>query len=80
MTTVTVSAALEAGADPGDYSLSGMTLTIAPLETTSAATLILSAADNSVDAPDKTVSISGGATNAQGVTDPTDVALTITDD
>ena len=71
-TTVTVSAAPGAGADPGDYSLSGTTLTIAPLETTSAAALILSAVDNGLDAPDKTVSISGGATNALGVTDPTD--------
>ena len=79
-TTVTVSAAPGAGADPGDYSLSGTTLTIAPLETASAAALTLSAADNAVDAPDKTVYVSGGASNALGVTDPTSVALTITDD
>ena len=79
-TTVTVSAAPGDGADPGDYSLSGTTLTIAPLETASAAALTLSAVDNAVDAPDKTVHISGGASNALGVTDPTSVALTITDD
>ena len=79
-TTVTVSAAPGAGADPGDYSLSGTTLTIAPLETASAAALTLSAIDNAVDAPDKTVHISGGASNALGVIDPAAVALTITDD
>ena len=59
-TTVTVSAAPGDGADPGDYSLSGTTLTIAPLETASAAALTLSAVDNAVDAPDKTVHISAG--------------------
>ena len=80
MTTVTVSAAPGAGADPGDYSLSGTTLTIAPLETTSTSALTLSAIDNGVDAPDKTVHISGGASNALGVMDPAAVALTITDD
>ena len=80
MTTVRVSAAPGAGADPGDYSLSGTTLTIAPAATTSAAALILSAVDNAVDAPDKTVSISGGASNALGVTDPVAFTLTITDD
>ncbi len=79
-TTVTVSAAPGAGADPGDYSLSGTALTIAPLATASAAALTISAVDNAVDAPDKTVHISGGASNALGVTDPASVALTITDD
>ena len=52
-TTVTVSAAPGAGADPGDYSLSGTMLTIAPWATTSAAALTLSAIDNAVDASDK---------------------------
>ena len=79
-TTVTVSVAPGAGADPGDYSLSGAMLTIAPLETASAAALTLSAVDNAVDAPDKTIHISGGASNALGVVDPAAVALTITDD
>ena len=79
-TTVTVSAAPGAGADPGDYSLSGTTLTIPSLQTTSAGALTLSAIDDEVDVPDKTVHISGDASNALGAIDPAAVALTIIDD
>ena len=70
LTTVTLAAAPGAGADSGDYTLSGTTLTIAPGATDSASALTVSAIDNPVDAPDKTVSISGGAENAAGATDP----------
>ncbi len=35
---------------------------------------------NEVNAPDKIVQVQGRSMNAQGVTDPTDVTLTITDD
>ena len=80
MTTLTVTAAPGAGADSGDYSLSGPTLTIAPGATTSAGALTVSAIDNAIDAPDKTVSISGGASNPLGVIDPAAVTLTIADD
>ena len=80
ITTVTVSAAPLGDATTGDYTLSRPTLTIAPAATTSAAALTLSAIDNGVDAPDKTVTISGSASNALGVTDPAAVTLTITDD
>ena len=80
MTTLTVTAAPGTGADSGDYSLSGPTLTITPGVTTSAGALTVSAIDNAIDAPDKTVSISGGASNALGVIDPAAVTLTIADD
>ena len=80
ITTVTVSASPVGDSTTGDYTLSGATLTIEPAATTSAAALTVSAIDNGVDAPDKTVSISGAATNALSVTDPAAVTLTITDD
>ena len=42
--------------------------------------MTIRANDNDVDTPDKTVRVSGTAGNSQGVTDPSDVRLTITDD
>ena len=80
-TTVTVSVAPESPAVSGDYRLSAnRELTIAAGATTSTGTVTVTGVDNAVDAPDKTVTVSGTATNAQGVTDPGDVTLTITDD
>ena len=40
----------------------------------------IAAVDNDVDAPDRTVTVSAAATNAQGVVSPRAVALTIVDD
>ena len=80
-TTVTVSAAAVSPAVAGDFTLSSTTtLTIAALATTSSGTVTVTGVDNSVDAPDKSVTVSGTASNAQGVTDPADVTLTLTDD
>ena len=42
--------------------------------------MTITAHNNDVDAPNKTVRVSGSASNSQGVTDPADVTLTITDD
>ncbi len=55
------------------------TLTIAAGTTTSTGTVTLTAVDNDVDAPNATVSVSGAASGG-GVSDPSAVTLTITDD
>ena len=80
-TTVTVSVAPVSPAVSGDYRLStNRVLTIAAGATTSTGTVTVTSVNNTVDAPDKTVTVSGTATNSQGVTDPAPVTLTITDD
>ena len=79
-TTVTVTAAPVDPALASDYTLSGSQLTIAAGATTSTGEVTITAVDNDVDALDKTVTVSATATNAQGVTAPQDVTLTITDD
>ena len=80
-TTVRVSAAPVAPAQAGDFALSGDTvLTIAAQADTSSGTLTITALDNDVDAAPKTVTVSGKASNDQGVIDPADVTLTIEDD
>ena len=80
-TTVTVSATHMSPVMTSDYALSDNTmLTIAAGATTSTGEVSITAVDNDVDTPDKTVTIQGVAMNAQGITDPTGVTLTITDD
>ena len=80
-TTVTVSAAAGTNAVPGDFSLSGsMTLTIAAGSTSSTGTVTVTAVDNTADEPDKSVTVSGSASNTQGITQPSAVTLAITDD
>ncbi len=80
-TTVTVTAAPVSPAVSGDYALStNTTLTIAAGQTASTGEVTITAVDNSVDAADKTVTVSATATNARGVTAPEDATLTITDD
>ncbi len=80
-TTVTVTAAPVDPAVAGDYTLStNTTLTIASGQTTSTGEVTITAVDNAVDALDKEVTVSATATNAQGVTAPPNVTLTITDD
>ena len=74
VTTVTVSA------PTGDVTLSSnRTLTIAAGATVSSGTVTLKAQPNDVDAPNKTVQVSGTTTNRL-VTGPAPVDLTITDD
>ena len=80
-TTVTVSATAVSPAVEGDFSLSAnKTLTIEAGRTSSTGTVTISANNNDVDTPDKTVQVSGSASNDHAVTDPDDVELTITDD
>ena len=79
-TTITVSATAVSPAVPGDFELSGTTLTIAAGSTSSTGTVTITANDNTVDAPDKSVTVSATASNDQGVTNPSDETLMITDD
>ena len=80
-TTVTVSAAAQTPAVAGDFRLRGnTTLTIAAGQTESAGTVRITAVNNDVESADKTVTVSGVATNADGVTGPQAVDLTIADD
>ena len=80
-TVVTVSAAPVAPASSSDYSLSANTvLTIAAGATTSSGAVTITANNNTVDAPDKTVTVSAAAVNDAGVTAPSGRTLTITDD
>ena len=76
-TTVTVSVAPV----EGDFSLSPAdTLTIAAGGTTSTGLVTVTAVNNDVDAPDKTVTVSGTAQNGMGVGVVSSVTLTLTDD
>ncbi len=77
-TTITVSAAAVAPAVSGDFTLTGTTLTIAANATTSTGTVEITASDNNLDAPDKSVTVSGTATGE--FANPSDVTLTIEDD
>ncbi len=78
--TLTVAAAAGADTAAGDFTLSNnTTLTIAAGATTSTGTVTITAVDNNVDAPNKTVTVSATASGG-GVAHPTDQTLTITDD
>ena len=80
-TSVTVAATPEAPALSEDFQLSAnTTLTIAAGNTSSTGEVTITAVDNAVDADDKSVTVSGTATNSTGVRQPGDVALTIVDD
>ena len=80
-TTIEVSAVPDFPATTSDYILSSNTrLTIAAGELASTGVVTIGAVDNSTDTPDKTIQVGGAAQNAQGVTGPLDVTLTITDD
>ena len=78
-TVVTVSAVALAPALAGDFTLSGTMLTIAAGATDSTGAVTITANGNTVDAPDKTVTVSGAAANGAGVTNPSSKTLTITD-
>ena len=82
--TVTVAAAAVAssGAVAGDFTLSmANTLTFAANETTSTGLVTVTAADNATDTPNKSVTVSGTASDSLGLTnDPPNVTLTVRDD
>ena len=72
-TTVTVSA-------PG-VTVTGNPLTIPAGDESSSGSVTLASSDNAEDGPDRTVTVSGTATNSQGIAgDPSAVTLTIRDD
>ena len=78
--TVTISTSPVSPAITGDYSLtSNKTLTIAPGSIDSAETVTITGVNNKVDAPDKSVTVSGTVRGGNGVSAPADVTLTITD-
>ena len=80
-TTVTVSATAVTPAVAGDFTLSmNKTLMIEAAQAASTGTVTITANNNGVDAPNKTVMVMGTATNSAGVTGPSDETLTITDD
>ena len=80
--TVTVAAAAGTNAAAGDFSLStARTLTFAANATTSAGLVTVTAVNNTTDAPDKSVTVSGTASDENNWTsDPPDVTLAIADD
>ena len=79
--TLTVGATAISPAVEGNLTLSSnKTLTIAAGSTTSTGTVTLTAADNDVDAPNKTFKVSADASGGNNVANPDSVALTITDD
>ncbi len=81
VTTITVSAVADAPATVSEYRLStNQTLTIGAGDTESTGEVTITAVDNEIDGPDKTVQVKGMATNTQGITNPSEVVLTITDD
>ena len=78
--TLTVAAAPVSPAVTGDYTVSAnKTLTIAAGSTSSTGTVTITATDNSVDAPDKTVTVSATASGG-GVAAPASKTLTVVDD
>ena len=80
-TTVTVSVNPDAPATASDYSLSAnRVLTIAASQTAGTGEVTITGVDDDVDAADKTVQVQGAAVNSLGVTDPSDVELTLEDD
>ena len=80
-TTITVSATAVAPAVGGDFTLSSAkTLTIAADSLTSTGLVTIAAIDDTLDAEDKTVTVSGTAAGGNNATDPDAVTLTITDD
>ena len=80
-TTIMVTAATGTNAVASDFALSSAnTLTIPAGSTTSTGTVTITAVNNALDEPDKSVTVSGAASNSDGVNQPADLMLTITDD
>ena len=78
--TVTVSVTAEAPVAAGDFEQAGTTLTIGVGATESTGEVKITARDNTVDAPDKTVEVTGTVTGGNGATAPAPLTLRITDD
>ena len=79
--TVTVSAEAVAPAVAADFTLSAnRTLEVAAGDLTSTGSVTITAADNSVDAADKELTVSATVAGATDVTGPSDATLTITND
>ena len=80
--TATVTATAVAPAVAGDFTQSGTTLTITAGATasTGTVTVTVTAENNDVDAPDKTVTVSGSVSGGIDVADPLPQGLTIVDD
>ena len=78
--TLTVSATAVAPAVAGDFTQSGTVLTIAAETTTSTGMVTLTAVDNAVDAPNKTMEVTATAAGGNGVAAPDALTVTITDD
>ena len=71
---MSVSATAVAPAVAGDFTLgANQTLTITAGQANSTGMVTIRANNNNVDAPNKTVRVSGSASNSQGVTGPADV-------
>ena len=78
--TLTVAAAAGANTAAGDFTVSGnKTLTIAAGATTSTGSVRITAVNNNVDGPNKSVTVSATASGG-GVANPDNQTLTITDD
>ncbi len=81
VTTVDVSAAAVPPAVAADFTLNGTSLTIRAGATESIGGVTLTARNNPEDEADKQVTVTGRATNTQGLRRPTaEVTVTITDD
>ena len=79
--TVTVSAEAVSPAVAGDFTLSAnKVLTFPANATTSTGTVTITAVNNNVDAPDKTVTVSGELSSGARPSPPSPVELTIRDD
>ena len=78
--TATVTATAVAPAVASDFTQSGTTLTITAGATASTGTVTVTAVANDVDAPDKTVTVSGSVSGGIDVADPLPQGLTIVDD
>ncbi len=81
-TTITISAEENPPALNSDYFLSvNKVLTIAPeAKTSSGEVVTITAAEDQIDGPDKTIVVSGLAENGHGITGPENITLTILDD
>ena len=80
-TTVRVAVAPDAPATAADFTQRGTTLRIVAGERSARGTVRVTALDNDVDAPARTLSITGAADNPQGLSgQPAPVTLTLADD
>ena len=78
--TLTVAASAERTRARGDFTLSNAkTLTIAAGQTASTGVVTVTANDNTVDAPDKSVTVSATVSGASGMAAPAAATLTIAD-